>query len=199
MDFQHQYILENDRALLRPLELADYELLISFAMNEPEIWKYSLVQAGGAAGLKNYIQLAIDGRNAHKEYPFIVFDKKTKQYAGSTRFYDIQLTNKCLQLGYTWYGKDFQGTGLNKQCKYLLLDFAFDTLGMERVEFRADNDNKRSIAAMHSIGCKTEGILRSNGFKPNGERRDSIVLSILKAEWENEVKNNLFEKLLSLQ
>ncbi len=70
---------------------------------------------------------------------------------------------------------------------------------MERVEFRADNDNKRSIAAMHSIGCKTEGILRSNGFKPNGERRDSIVLSILKAEWENEVKNNLFEKLLSLQ
>ena len=199
MDFQHQYILENDRALLRPLELADYELLISFAMNEPEIWKYSLVQAGGAAGLKNYIQLAIEGRNAQKEYPFIVFDKKTKQYAGSTRFYDIQLTNKCLQLGYTWYGKDFQGTGLNKQCKYLLLDFAFDTLGMERVEFRADNDNKRSIAAMHSIGCKTEGILRSNGFKPNGERRDSIVLSILKAEWENEVKNNLFEKLLSLQ
>ena len=199
MNFQHQYILENDRALLRPLELADYELLISFAMNEPEIWKYSLVQAGGAAGLKNYIQLAIEGRNVQKEYPFIVFDKKTKQYAGSTRFYDIQLTNKCLQLGYTWYGKDFQGTGLNKQCKYLLLDFAFDTLGMERVEFRADNDNKRSIAAMHSIGCKTEGILRSNGFKPNGERRDSIVLSILKAEWENEVKNNLFEKLLSLQ
>ncbi len=198
MNFQHQYILENDRALLRPLELADYELLISFAMNEPEIWKYSLVQASGAAGLKNYLQLAIDGRNAQKEYPFIVFDKKTNQFAGSTRFYDIQLTNKCLQLGYTWYGKDFQGTGLNKQCKYLLLDFAFDTLGMERVEFRADNDNKRSIAAMHSIGCKTEGILRSNGFKPNGERRDSIVLSILKAEWENEVKNNLFEKLLSI-
>jgi RimJ/RimL family protein N-acetyltransferase len=199
MNFQHQYILENERALLRPLELADYELLISFAMNEPEIWKYSLVQAGGAAGLKNYIQLAIEGRNAQKEYPFIVFDKKTNQFAGSTRFYDIQLNNKYLQLGYTWYGKDFQGTGLNKQCKYLLLDFAFDTLGMERVEFRADNDNKRSIAAMHSIGCKTEGILRSNGFKPNGERRDSIVLSILKAEWENEVKNNLFEKLLSLQ
>ena len=199
MNFQHQYILENERALLRPLELADYELLIYFAMNEPEIWKYSLVQAGGAAGLKNYIQLAIEGRNAQKEYPFIVFDKKTNQFAGSTRFYDIQLNNKYLQLGYTWYGKDFQGTGLNKQCKYLLLDFAFDTLGMERVEFRADNDNKRSIAAMHSIGCKTEGILRSNGFKPNGERRDSIVLSILKAEWENEVKNNLFEKLLSLQ
>lgn len=199
MDFQHQYILENDRALLRPLELADYELLISFAMNEPEIWKYSLVQAGGAAGLKNYIQLAIDGRNAQKEYPFIVFDKKTNQYAGSTRFYDIQLTNKCLQLGYTWYGKDFQGTGLNKQCKYLLLDFAFDTLGMERVEFRADNDNKRSIAAMHSIGCKTEGILRSNGFKPNGERRDSIVLSILKAEWENEVKNNLKNKIQNIK
>ena len=199
MDFDHQYILENDRALLRPLEFSDYELLISFALNEPEIWKYSLVQAGGAAGLKNYIQLAIDGRNAQKEYPFIVFDKKTNQFAGSTRFYDIQLNNKCLQLGYTWYGKDFQGTGLNKQCKYLLLEFAFDTLAMERVEFRADNDNKRSIAAMHSIGCKTEGILRSNGFKPNGERRDSIVLSILKAEWENEVKNYLRNKIQNIK
>ena len=135
--------------------------------------------------------MAIDARKEEKEYPFIVFDKLRNSYAGSSRFYDIQLLHKTLQLGYTWYGKDFQGTGLNKQCKYLLLSFAFDKLGMERVEFRADNNNKRSIAAMKSIGCKEEGVLRSNSVKQDGLRRDSIVLSILKGEWENEVKQRL--------
>ncbi len=88
-------------------------------------------------------------------------------------------------------GQHFQGTGLNKHCKYLLLDFAFDKMQMERVEFRADNNNKRSIAAMKSIGCIEEGVLRSNTIKQDGNRRDSIVLSILKAEWENGVKDRL--------
>jgi len=121
--------------------------------------------------------------------------KKTNSYAGSTRFYDIQLANKCLQLGFTWYGKNYQGTGLNKNCKYLLLEFAFEKLNIERVEFRADNSNEKSIAAMKSIGCKVEGILRSNGVRPNGERRDSIILSILKQEWKNSVKENLLKRL----
>jgi RimJ/RimL family protein N-acetyltransferase len=100
-----------------------------------------------------------------------------------------------LQLGYTWYGSAFQGTGLNKHCKYLLLNFAFEKMHMERVEFRADNDNKRSIAAMKSIGCMEEGILRSNSIKQDGSRRDSIVLSILKVEWEKTVKERLLMAL----
>jgi len=62
---------------------------------------------------------------------------------------------------------------------------------MERVEFRADYENKRSISAMKSIGCKEEGVLRSNGFKADGTRRDSIVLSILKEEWNYKIKNEL--------
>ena len=94
-------------------------------------------------------------------------------------------------LGFTWYGKSFQGTGLNKACKYLLLDFAFDQLLYERIEFRADLNNKRSINAMKSIGCKEEGILRSESFRPDGSRRDSIVLSILKSEWESELRGKL--------
>jgi RimJ/RimL family protein N-acetyltransferase len=101
-----------------------------------------------------------------------------------------------MQLGYTWYGKDFQGTGLNKHCKYLLLQFAFETLGMERVEFRADKNNSRSIAAMKSIGCVVEGVLRSQMPKYNTtERRDSIVLSILKGEWFDHVKEELGARL----
>ncbi|MNH34817.1 hypothetical protein D3C79_954410 [compost metagenome] len=98
-------------------------------------------------------------------------------------------------MGYTWYGKDLQGTGLNKQCKLLLLEFAFDKLGVERVEFRADNNNTRSIAAMKSIGCTVEGVLRSHMPDSFGGRRDSIGLSILRNEWENGVKENLKSKL----
>ena len=120
---------------------------------------------------------------------------RSGECAGSTRFYDIQPQNNMLQLGYTWYGEKFRGTGLNKHCKYLLLQLAFEQLDMYRVEFRADARNERSIAAMKSIGCKPEGILRSHLWLEDGSRRDSIVLSILKDEWESSVKENLRKKL----
>jgi N-acetyltransferase len=189
------YTLENDFVLLRPLTVNDFDNLLPFSLNEPELWKYSLLQGGGSDNLRNYLQLAVAAREAEKEYPFIVFDKRSGTYAGSTRFYDIQLFHKSLQLGYTWYGKAFHGTGLNKNCKYLLLEFAFEQIGMERVEFRADNNNQRSIAAMKSIGCSVEGVLRSNNTKHDGSRRDSIVLSILKNEWEGGVKSRLKQRL----
>jgi RimJ/RimL family protein N-acetyltransferase len=194
--FPQNTILEDELVLLRPLELTDVDNLLNISLNEPETWYYSLVRANGKENLENYIQLAIQAKENNTEFPFIVYDKKSGKYAGSTRFYDINLPFKALQLGYTWYGKDFRGTGLNKHCKYLLLQFAFETLGMERVEFRADNNNQRSIAAMKSIGCKVEGVLRSN--MPTFEsdvRRDSIILSILKEEWFDEVKENLIKKL----
>ncbi|QSW89901.1 GNAT family N-acetyltransferase [Flavobacterium endoglycinae] len=194
--FSDKVILEDNLVLLRPIQESDVENLLEISINEPETWKYSLVGAEGKENLIHYIQLAVKARENQKEFPFIVFDKKSQRYAGSTRFYDINLEFKTLQLGYTWYGSAFRGTGLNKHCKFLLLQFAFETLGMERVEFRADNNNERSIAAMKSIGCKVEGILRSNMPTREGAiRRDSIVLSILKDEWFNEVKENLKKKL----
>ncbi len=185
LDFDHNYILQDERVLLRPLSFDDVEHLLVFSMNEPTLWQYSITQANGEDNLKRYVRIAMDARANKTEYPFIVWDKQTERYAGSTRFYDIQLNHKTLQLGYTWYGKDFHGTGLNKHCKYLLLRFAFETLGMERVEFRADNNNARSIAAMKSIGCREEGVLRSHLALPDGKRRDSIILSILRDEWYN--------------
>lgn len=194
--FSHNIILEDDFVQLRSLQLSDVENLLEISENEPDTWKYSQIKADGKENLINYIQLAIQARENRTQFPFIVFDKKQQKYAGSTRFYDIQFPNKSLQLGFTWYGKYFRGTGLNKHCKYLLLQFAFETLAMERVEFRADNNNERSIAAMKSIGCKVEGILRSN--MPTGEgdlRRDSIVLSILRYEWFESVKENLKKRL----
>jgi RimJ/RimL family protein N-acetyltransferase len=195
LNFPQNITLENDRVLLRPLEANDIEHLLEFSINEPEIWKYSLIDAVGKENLENYIHVALEAKQEKSQFPFIVFDKITGKYAGSTRFYDMQLSHKTLQLGYTWYGKAFQGTGLNKHCKYLLLEYAFETLGMERVEFRADNNNERSKAAMLSIGCKVDGVLRKNVPNLEGGRRDSIVLSILRNEWYEEVKENLKGKL----
>ena len=189
-------ILEDDFVMLRPLQESDIEHLLPFSINEPELWKYSLVRANGKENLQHYIDIALKAKFNNTEFPFIVFDKITEKYAGSTRFYDINLPFKTLQLGYTWYGKDFQGTKLNKHCKYLLLEFAFEKLQMERVEFRADNNNQRSINAMKSIGCKVDGVLRSNMPTFDSDvRRDSIVLSILKQEWFDGVKENLKAKL----
>lgn len=195
-DSSNDIILENNRVILRPLAITDVENLLYFSIHEPTLWKYSLIRADGEENLKNYINSALHAKKDNKEYPFIIFDKLKNKYAGSTRYYDIQLNNQSLQLGFTWYGIDFQGTGLNKHCKFLLLEHAFEKMNIERVEFRADNTNARSIAAMKSIGCKVEGVLRSHGLKPDGTRRDSIILSILREEWENGVKEQLLKKLI---
>ncbi|TDE02334.1 GNAT family N-acetyltransferase [Flavobacterium hiemivividum] len=187
-------ILENEAVLLRPLLETDFDNLLDFSINEPDTWKYSLVPANGKENLENYIQIALAAKERKTEFPFIVIDKKSGKYAGSTRFYDINIAYKTLQLGYTWYGAAFRGTGLNKHCKLLLLQFAFETLEVERVEFRADNDNKRSIAAMKSIGCKEEGILRNHMPTYNSDvRRDTIILSILREEWFGNVKQCLVD------
>lgn len=187
----NDYILEDERSLLRPLTEDDYQYLLPFALHQPQLWKYSLASPAGAEGMKRYITDTLKARREGKEYAFIVWDKQVERYAGSTRLYDIQLQNKTLQLGYTWYGEKFQRTGLNRHCKLLLLSFAFEEMGMERVEFRADANNERSINAMKTIGCVPEGILRNHMPLPNGGRRDSIVLSILKSEWFDGGKERL--------
>lgn len=195
MLFNENIVLENEFVMLRPLQEDDLQHLQHFVMNEPEIWKYSLAQIAKVENLKNYILQAVENRKLTKEYPFVVFDKKKHKYAGCTRFYDIQLAYKYLQLGYTWHGKEFQGTYVNKNCKLLLLEFAFEKLEMERVEFRADNRNERSKYAMQSIGCVVEGVLRNHLPTSEGGRRSSIVLSILKEEWLGGVKQNLIKKV----
>ncbi len=193
--FSNPPVLESDMVVMRPLTEADYIHLLPFAINEPELWTYSLLSAAGEDGLKKYLSVAMEAKAQEKEFPFIVYNKKLQQYAGSTRYYDIQLNMHNLQLGYTWYGKTHQGTGINTHCKYLLLKYAFEHLGIERVEFRADANNAKSIHAMKKIGCVEEGILRSNSIKTDGGRRDSIVLSILKDEWFGKVKAGLEGRL----
>jgi RimJ/RimL family protein N-acetyltransferase len=88
------YTLEDDRALLRPLVETDFEYLLPFALNEPDTWNYSLTSAAGEDGMRAYIKAAVNGRATGKEYSFIIFDKASGEYAGSTRFYDFSLPIK---------------------------------------------------------------------------------------------------------
>jgi RimJ/RimL family protein N-acetyltransferase len=182
-DTSTDFILENERVLLRPLVQDDAVYLSAYVKEEPALWKYALTPITTEQEFEQYMATAVEARQLKSAYPFIVFDKLQNKYVGSTRFYDIQLNNSTTQFGYTWYSESTWGTGLNEHCKFLLLQFAFETIGFERVEFRADNRNKRSIAAMQKIGCTVEGILRNHLPTSDGTRRDSIVLSMLKNEW----------------
>jgi RimJ/RimL family protein N-acetyltransferase len=194
-NFKENYILENETVRLRPLEVSDFDLLLEYSINEPDIWSFNSNGANGVEKLEKYIANAIKQREDGKEYPFIVFDKISGKYVGSTRFYAIFLEVKTIEIGYTWYGKKHQGTGINKNCKYLLLEFAFEKLQMERVAFAANSKNERSINAMKSIGCVVEGVLRNCSTDANGERIDAVKLSIIKNEWFENVKNKLETKL----
>ena len=132
---------------------------------------------------------------AKTRIPFLIFDKKLNRPAGSTSFMNISVNDKRLEIGTTWYGKDFRGTGLNKHCKYLLLEYAFNTEGYIRIEFKADNLNERSKAAMRKIGATEEGVFRSHMQMPYGRRRDTVYFSIINTEWES-IKNSYFKEIL---
>ena len=188
-------ILENQRVELRPLVEEDYDSLLPFSTLEPYLWDFSLISASGPENLKNYIRSALLAKENGLAYPFLVFDKLTQQVAGSTRYYALDPYHQTLSVGYTWYGRKFQRTGLNRHCKWLLLNHAFETLKMERVEFRADAKNSQSIAAMKAIGCTLEGTLRNN-CRSSSARRDSVVLSILSNEWEGDLKQRLAKKTI---
>lgn len=194
-NFKEDYILENDVVRLQPLQTTDYEKLVGFSINEPELWSFNANGPDSPENLKKYIEKALSQKDKLVEYPFLVFDKINNKVAGSTRFYNINFEAKHLEIGFTWYGKEFQGTKLNKNCKYLLLEFAFEKMNLERVGFRANNLNQRSINAMKSIGCIEEGILRNFNTDAKGNRIDAIVLSILKNEWFDSVKQNLKNRI----
>jgi RimJ/RimL family protein N-acetyltransferase len=194
-NFKEEYILENDVVRLQPLQASDFEKLVAFSINEPDLWSFNANPADSPENLKIYIEKALFQKEKLIEYPFIVFDKVNQKYAGCTRFYAISLEFKFLEIGYTWYGKEFQGTKLNKNCKYLLLEFAFEKMKMERVAFAANSKNERSINAMKSIGCFVEGISRNISTDAFGNRIDAIRLSIIKNEWFDSVKQNLKNRI----
>lgn len=195
LNFLKDYILENEYVRLTPLKKLHINSLLEIS-KEPEIWTYFLEKGNGLKNLTAYVNNALNKKKEKKEYPFIVFDKNKNQFAGTTRLYDYSTELKTIKLGHTWYGKGFRGTKLNKNCKYILFQFAFENLEVERVGFGAYSDNKISIAAMKSVGCQKEGILKNMfpAIDGNG-RTDAILMSILKEDWLKKEKDLLKNKL----
>lgn len=183
--FDQEISLENSRALLRPLQVADIDNLRQIATKEKDLLQFSPIPIYSEDLLKNYIEKAIQERKNKSRYYFIIFDKKKKSYAGSTSFLNISNVDSRVEIGATWLGSEFQQTGLNRNCKYLLLNFAFGTVGAERVELKTDERNTASRNAIEKIGGKFEGILRSHTLMYDGFRRNTVYYSILKEEWEN--------------
>jgi RimJ/RimL family protein N-acetyltransferase len=183
--------LENERVRLTLLDLSNYTHLIPIAQ-EKDLVYYSPSDIATPESLKAYVQTAVDGYYHKTTIPFIVYDKQAKAYAGSTRFANIDRHNKKLEIGWTWIGRAFQGSGLNMHMKFLMLQYAFETLEFDKVLFRVDERNIRSRKAVEKIGGTLEGILRNDMLMLDGFKRNTCCYGILKVEWE-EIKKKLFE------
>ncbi|RLZ08027.1 GNAT family N-acetyltransferase [Faecalibacter macacae] len=186
--------LSTKRFQLESLSEFHYEKLRDFAL-EKELWTYSTIKINNKEDFKDYFNQALLWSKQISHFVFVVYDIENDLYVGMTRLYGFDSKNKSIKLGFTWYATQAQGTGVNTHCKYLILNYAFENLSIERVELNADLRNERSIAAMKKIGFQQEGILRKHTYLPDGFKRDTIVFSILKEEWENEVKIVLERKI----
>lgn len=178
-------ILQDSRVKLSPLNLSNYKELIAVA-SQDKLVQYSPSDIKTPASLKNYVEIALQQEENGTSIPYIIFDKKLNKYAGSTRFMNINHKNKVLHIGSTWIGKEFQGTGLNTHMKKLMLEYAFETLGFEKVEFRVDERNVVSRKAVEKLGCILEGILRKDVYLLDGFKRNTCCYGLLKEEWSGQ-------------
>jgi len=183
--------LENNRVKLSPISLENYKHLTEIAQHE-NLVQYSPSKIDTPADLKEYVQTVLNDYNHKTAMPFIIFDKLNNTYAGCTRFGLINWHNKVLHIGWTWIGREFQGTGLNKNMKFLMIQYAFETLKFDKVEFRIDERNIASRKAVEKIGGTLEGILRKNTLMLDGFKRSTCCYGILKEEWDG-IKNIVFE------
>jgi len=182
--FEDDILLENDAVLLRPIMTADIDRLLSVATSDTTLLRFSPRQVYTKVLLTEYIQTAIDLRENQSRYSFSIFSKATNAYAGSTAFLNISNVDDRLEIGATWLHKKLHGTGLNRQCKYLMMQYAFDALAAHRVEFKTDERNIQSRKAIEKVGGKLEGMLREHTVMYDGYRRNTLCYSILKTEWD---------------
>jgi RimJ/RimL family protein N-acetyltransferase len=176
---------------LQPLTLDHVPGL--FAASEPSIWKYMLYgDITTESDMRGWVLDMLDRAKGGTDLPFAVVDLVSGRELGATRYLEIRPQHRSLEIGGTWYGPKYQRTGVNTECKYLLLTHAFETLGCIRVQFKSDSRNARSVNALKRIGAKSEGILRNHMILMDGTYRHSAYFSILADEWP-EVKKKLEE------
>jgi len=196
MNLPQNILLEDQRVLLRRYQPSDLPALAQVAY-DAEIWRYMPTRISNPAELQEWVATVEQGYATGTRYTFIIVDKASGQLAGSTSYGNISLPDKRVEIGWTWLSKAYRGSGLNRHCKFLLLQYAFEELQLERVELKTDVLNLRSRRAMLKIGATEEGVLRSHTQMHDGRRRDTIYYSILKPEWPG-IKQTIFRDLAAL-
>ena len=185
--------LVGPRIRLRPMDANDADALV-YAASDGELWKMKSTVIPSRDTVYDYIETAIEGREAGTVMPFVTEELATEQPIGSTRFWKIDTKNRKLEIGHTWLSASWQRTYANTETKYLMLRHAFEVLDCVRVQFTTDELNEKSRNAILRLGAKQEGIVRHERLMPDGRKRNSIRFSIIDDEWP-QVKMILEQRL----
>ena len=175
---------------LEPLGL-QHEAGLCQAAADGELWKLAVTSVPEPDDTADYIRLAW---NTSNRLAFAVIDESSGQVIGSTSYHDILVNVGRLEIGYTWYAQSRWRSAVNTTCKYLLLCHAFDSLGAETVGWRTDNLNFRSQQAIERLGAKKDGVIRGQQMRRDGTVRDTVMYSLIRAEWPP-VKTALAKRL----
>ena len=167
---------------LEPIALSHEQGLIE-ATQDGKLWQLWFTSVPNPAHVAEFITTALDLQRNDSALAFSIIEISTGRILGSTRFCNIDVKNRRLEIGYTWYRQSVQRTGVNTECKLLLLQHAFEQLQCIAVEFRTNWHNHKSRAAIARLGAKQDGVLRQHQLMPDGQYRDTVVFSILNSEW----------------
>ena len=167
---------------LDPLSRDHLDALVAVGL-DADLWRLSPRAVATRAGMAAYIDEALDGRAAGTMLPFATVDLASSTVVGSTRFGNVALAHRRVEIGWTWIAAPWQRTAVNTEAKLLMLRYAFDALGCHRVELKTDARNERSQRAMRRIGATEEGTLRKHMITASGHVRDTVTFSITDDEW----------------
>lgn len=190
--FEQEIILEDELVRIEPLEERHFELLLPTAMEE-SLWLFTVAQANSRESFRKYFDEALKEKQNKRSYPFAYYHKPQQRYVGSTRYGNIEFAHKKVEIGWTWIHPSLQGTGFNKHCKFLLLSYGFETLGLNRIELKTSHLNLKSQKAMLKIGAIKEGVFRKNIINDNGTIRNTVYFSFINDEWPA-IKENIFKE-----
>lgn len=174
--------LEREGVRLEPMT-PDHAPALEAAAADGELWKLWYTSVPDPGGMAKYIEDGLKGQRAGHMLPWVVRDLASGKVVGSTRYHDIVALVDRVEIGWTWYSKSCWRTHINTSCKLLLLGHAFDKLGCKVVGLRTDNFNFRSQRAIEALGAKKDGVIRHHWPRRDGTARDSVIYSILVAEW----------------
>jgi RimJ/RimL family protein N-acetyltransferase len=174
--------LEGRIVRLEPLSLAHVPGLAGVGL-DPEIWRWTIARPRTEDDVRAWAASAIGARDAGTEFPFATVDVASGQPIGSSRYMNIVLEHRRLEIGWTWVAPPWQRTGANREAKLLMLEHAFERLGCRRVEFKTDSNNGKSRDALIGIGARFEGIFRNHMVMPDGRMRHSAWYSVIDEEW----------------